>query len=388
MSYTRLLVFIAITSSILFGVHYFLWARLVRDVGMPQPWRTVATILLGVLAVAMPVALATSRAATPGPMRALYFVGYGWMGFMFLLFVGLLAGDVGRLVWSLASRIQGAPLDDERRMTLARIVGGAVALVGLGAGATGIVAALRPVVARVRVPLAKLPQGMSGLRIVQLTDVHVGPTIGKDFLERVVATANGLDPDITVITGDLVDGSVNHLREQIAPLAGLRAKHGVFFVTGNHEYYSGVVEWVEHLTSMGIRVLRNERVAIEGEGGGFDLAGVDDFRARGLAPGHGHDLAAALNGRDPSRELVLLAHQPKSVIEAAAAGVGLQLSGHTHGGQIFPWRFLVRLDQPFVDGLHKLKDTWLYVSRGTGYWGPPMRVAAPAEVTEITLVRA
>jgi predicted MPP superfamily phosphohydrolase len=208
--------------------------------------------------------------------------------------------------------------------------------------------------------------------------------LGKSWLTRIVEQVNALEPDAVVITGDLVDGSVRRLREHVAPLSELRAKHGVYFVTGNHEYYSGVDAWLTELTRLGVRTLRNERVAIGDHDASFDLAGVDDWRAFGR--GHGRDLARAVAGRDARRELVLLAHQPKQAREAAHHGVGLQLSGHTHGGQIFPWNLFVRLEQPFVAGLARLGDTQIYVSRGTGYWGPPMRVAAPAEITLLTLL--
>src|SRR6185437_2408032 len=198
------------------------------------------------------------------------------------------------------------------------------------------------------------PEAMAGFRIVQLSDLHIGPTLGGAWLTEIVAHVNAAEPDVVVITGDLVDGPLDELRAEVAPLAQLRAKHGVFFVTGNHEYYSGVDDWLAELVRLGVRPLRNERVSIgEGEHG-FDLAGVDDWSARRFGGGHGADLARALAGRDPSRELVLLAHQPKQIHEAEAHGVGLQLSGHTHGGQIFPWGFFVRIDQPFVAGLGRL----------------------------------
>jgi hypothetical protein len=178
------------------------------------------------------------------------------------------------------------------------------------------------------------------------------------------------------------------LREHVAPLGDLRAKHGVFFVTGNHEYYSGADEWIAELTTLGIRVLRNERISIGHGDASFDLAGIDDYRAKGFGGDHGPDLARAVAERDPSRELVLLAHQPKHAFEAAEHGVGLQLSGHTHGGQIWPWGYMVKLDQTFVAGLDRLKETQIYTSCGTGYWGPPMRVGAPPEITLLTLRRA
>jgi predicted MPP superfamily phosphohydrolase len=172
--------------------------------------------------------------------------------------------------------------------------------------------------------------------------------------------------------------------------ANLRAKDGVFFVTGNHEYYSGVDAWLAHLGTLGVRVLRNERLALrEGAaGGGLDLAGVDDHSARQFGRGHGTDLEKALGGRDPSRALVLLAHQPKTILTAVKHAIDLQLSGHTHGGQIWPWGYAVRVDQPHVAGLHDHEGAKIYVSRGTGYWGPPVRIGAPAEITRIELVSA
>ncbi len=194
----------------------------------------------------------------------------------------------------------------------------------------------------VGVRLKRLPRALQGTTIVQLTDVHVGPTIRRGFVEEIVARTNALAPDLVVITGDLVDGSVEELREHVAPLANLRARYGVFFVTGNHEYYSGAEEWCEELPRLGIRVLRNERVVI-GEGkDSFDLAGIDDAHAYQYGNGHGAELERAVAGRDPERELVLLAHQPKALFGAVKHGVGLQLSGHTHGGQLWPWKYLVR----------------------------------------------
>jgi hypothetical protein len=233
--------------------------------------------------------------------------------------------------------------------------------------------------------LARLPKALDGLTIAQLSDVHIGPSLGSRFLKDVVRTVNELSPDLVAITGDLVDGSVEQLGGIVAELANLQSRHGTFFVTGNHEYYSGAQSWCDELSSLGIRVLRNERVAIEQDGHGFDLAGIDDAQAARFGNGHGADLGRAILGRDPTRELVLLAHQPKAVVEAQEHGVGLQLSGHTHGGQLWPFNWLVKLQQPVVAGLEMIGKTWIYVSCGTGYWGPPMRLGAPAEVTQIVL---
>jgi hypothetical protein len=230
---------------------------------------------------------------------------------------------------------------------------------------------------------------MNGFTLVQLTDIHVGPTIGRAFIETIVAHTNALNPDLIAITGDLVDGTVSELADAVAPLAALRARHGVYFVTGNHEYFSGATPWIAELTRLGIRCLRNERVSIGDGAASFELAGVDDRSgARFGEPGHGENLEKALAALDPAREVVLLAHQPKSVLTAARFGVGLQISGHTHGGQIWPFTYFVRLQQPFVAGLHRHEGAQVYVSRGTGYWGPPMRLGAPAEITQLVLTRA
>jgi hypothetical protein len=381
----QILLFLGVGTLVLGSYHYYLWVRLVRDAHVPPPWRTAAAALLALGAASVPLSFALSRALPRGWLRPLAFASFGWLGLSFLLLVATLAGDLVRAALALTGSAPG-PDEPERRLALARVLAAASAAFGFAGASAGLASALGAVrVERLRVALARLPAALAGTRVVQISDVHVGPTIGREFLERVVDQVNALEPDVVAITGDLVDGPVAALREHVAPLARLRAKHGVFFVTGNHEYYSGVAAWLDELAALGVRVLRNERVPIGDERASFDLAGVDDWTSGRVSPGHGHDLRRALAGRDPGRELVLLAHQPRCAAEAAELGVGLQLSGHTHGGQIFPWNFLVRLQQPFVAGLYRLRDTWVYVNRGTGYWGPPMRVGSPAEITCIEL---
>ena len=373
----QLLVFLTIVLSVLGGIHYYLWARLLRDTALPPTVLRAGTLFLVLAALSMPAAIFFGRA---GLGRPLVWFAYVWMGLMFFLFVALLGADVTYLL----ARVTG-PVDLERRTALRRILGGIASLVAISAAGIGYCEAQRLRVVDVTVPLKRLPRALDGFTIVQISDIHVGPTIGKGFIETIVARINALSADLVAITGDLVDGSVERLGAAVAPLAQLQSKHGTFFVTGNHEYYSGASEWLEELGRLGIRVLRNERVEIGRDGHAFDLVGVDDFHAAGQAPGHGADLQAALAGYDRSRESVLLAHQPKQALEAAELGVGLQLSGHTHGGQLWPFTYLVRLQQPFIAGLNRLKDLFVYTSRGTGYWGPPMRVGAPSEITRITL---
>jgi len=387
MSPLRIAAFLVIGGGLTFGIHYYFWARLVRDPVLPAPWSQVASWALGILGALILIGMVASRLAPREIKSPLLWVAYTWLGVLFFLFMLLAVTDIANVIHGIGRKIASADaIDPDRRRLLARFIGSGVGIAALVLATTGIVNVARGVaVKKVRVPLAKLSRSTSGFKIVQLSDVHVGPTIGREFIADLVARVNALGPDLVAITGDLVDGSVAELGEFVRPLGEIKAKHGVFFVTGNHEYYSGANEWIAHLESLGIKVLRNERVAIGGDDG-FDLVGVDDWSAHQY--GHGADLPRALEGRDPKRAVVLLAHQPRAILEAAALGVGLQLSGHTHGGQLFPWNFFVRLQQPYVAGLHDHQGTKLYVSCGTGYWGPPMRVGAPAEITDIELLAA
>jgi predicted MPP superfamily phosphohydrolase len=391
---TRLLtfaLFLSIMVTLTGAAHYYVWSRLVRDPGLPPALARALTYGLIFLFVAIPGTLFLRRSslgeALGGAIEALVWLAMTWLGLLLFLVLALGVADLVRGVWQIGRAFSdAAPLDPDRRQALARLIAGAAAVVGGSLGLWSVRSALGGVQLRhVEVTLARLPKALSGTRIVQLSDVHVGPTIHKSFIETIVAQSNALNPDVVVITGDLVDGSVQELAQHVAPLASLRAKYGVFFVTGNHEYYSGVDEWCAELSRLGIRVLRNERVSIGDAAASFDLAGVDDHSAKRFGGGHGEDLPKALAGRDPARELVLLAHQPKTIFEAQDHGVGLQLSGHTHGGQIWPWTYLVRLQQPVVAGLARFGKSFVYVSRGTGYWGPPMRLGAPSEITELTL---
>ncbi|MEI9940572.1 MAG: metallophosphoesterase [Pseudomonadota bacterium] len=379
--------FLSIMITLTGSAHYYVWSRLVRDPGLPAAVTRTLSYALIFLFAAIPASLFLRRSAFGGSVGALIWLAMTWLGLLLFLTLAVGVADLVRGVWQVSRAWSDAePLLPERRQAVARLLAGAAALVAGSLGLWSLRSGLGHVtVKRTEVSLARLPAALSGTRIVQLSDVHVGPTIHRGFIETIVRQCNALTPDLVVITGDLVDGSVEELREHVAPLADLRAKYGVFFVTGNHEYYSGAEDWCRELERLGVRVLRNERVSIGSESASFDLAGVDDHSAKRFGDGHGEDLPKALRGRDLSRELVLLAHQPRTIFEAKDHGVGLQLSGHTHGGQLWPWTYLVRLQQPVVAGLARFGDSLVYVSRGTGYWGPPMRLGAPSEIAELTL---
>ena len=314
-----------------------------------------ATLILAWL----PLAAFVAGRSTWRGRRALEWAGYVAMGLSSMLIVFFALADVLHI----------------------HDVGAAILGGSLGLTLVGMLQARRPRVVHVTVPIRDLPGDLQGFRIAQLSDLHVGPTIRRRFVESVVRRTNGLAPDLVVVTGDVADGLVPELREHVAPLAGLVAPHGTFFVTGNHEYFWDVRGWTSELARLGVDVLQNEHRLVVHGNGRLLLAGVTDLSAAS-------DPAQALAGAPQSDVRVLLAHQPKSAYAARDAGFDLQLSGHTHGGQFFPFNLLVRLFQPFVAGLHRLERMWLYVSRGTGYWGRPLRLLAPSEITLIELVAA
>jgi uncharacterized protein len=384
-------IFLMVGSLLIGGFHYYIWARLIRDTKLPRWLERILFSLLIVLGISMPFAMSLTRSLPRDSFQWLFLLLFGWMGMTLFLVGNLALSDVIRLVLRAAAKVSRSeqPTDPTKRLTMARVFASVVTLASMAMGVYGVKSARGKIPVKwITVPLKRLPAAMNGTVIVQITDVHIGPTLGHDFMAQIVHQINELKPDVVAITGDLVDGTTDELRKHVAPLAELVSKYGTYFVTGNHEYYSGVNAWLEELPKLKIRVLRNEHVSIGEDENSFDLAGVDDYSSHRYHADHGDDVQKAVDGRDTSRELVLLAHQPRTLKKAIAAGVGLQISGHTHGGQLYPWNFLIKLQQPVLAGLHLIKDTYIYVSRGTGYWGPPMRVGAPPEITRIELVRA
>ncbi|MEK9136778.1 MAG: metallophosphoesterase, partial [Bacteroidota bacterium] len=265
-----------------------------------------------------------------------------------------------------------------------------IGIIGFAAAATGYgltEARRRATIERVEVPLHNLPDEFDGFRIVQFTDLHVGPTIKREFVEGIAEQVQGLKGDLIAFTGDLADGSVAWLRDDVTPLRELSAPHGKFFVTGNHEYYSGAEPWVKETGRLGFDVLVNEYRLLTQGNSSIVLAGITDYSGGDFIPSHKSDPTAALASAPDGCTRILLAHQPRSIYAAKETAIDLQLSGHTHGGQFFPWNHLATLNQPYIKGLHRHENTWIYVSRGTGYWGPPLRMGVPPEITVITLRR-
>ena len=367
--------------------HLYVGWRVVPSMSLWPAAQTLFLALLVASAFLMPLGLLSRRVRSQPAADILAWVGLLFMGLFSSLFVLALLRDALLLAAWLVLAIEPAEYSLEQ---LAAVTAAAVPALGLLVTAIGFLNARRTAaVTVVDVPLKGLPAALAGFTVVQISDIHVGPTIKARYLTAIVNKVNSLQADMVAVTGDLVDGSVAQLGAHVAPLAGLQSTHGTYFVTGNHEYYSGAHSWITELRRLGVRVLMNEHVVLRHGGAGLVVAGVADYSAHHFDEAHRSDPHAAIAGApDDAIIRILLAHQPRSSAAAAEAGFHLQLSGHTHGGQFLPWNLFVRFQQPFTAGLHRLKGLWVYTSRGTGYWGPPKRFGAPSEITHLRFVPA
>ncbi|VVE47459.1 3',5'-cyclic adenosine monophosphate phosphodiesterase CpdA [Pandoraea commovens] len=359
-------------------LHAYIGWRLLTPLPVAIGWKVLGGLWLAVSTVLIPLGL-MSRAIQKEPLATLLtWTGMTAIGVFSSLFVFTLLRDV---VLGVAMAFSALDAQLVTRSAVIVLILTAVSTV------LGFYNARRLArVVDVDVPIANLPSELKGFTIVQLSDIHVSSTIRRGYIEAIVEASNALKPDLVAITGDLVDGGVPALRDHIAPLGQLTSRHGTYVCTGNHEYYSGAPAWVAELRRIGLTVLENEHVVLDHEGASLTVAGVTDFTAHQFDPEKRSDPQAAIDGAPDGVPRVLLAHQPRSAPAAQEAGFDLQLSGHTHGGQFWPWMYFVPLQQPFVHGLHRLDRLAIYVSRGTGYWGPPKRFGAPSEITRIRLV--
>ncbi|OLL17923.1 MULTISPECIES: metallophosphoesterase [unclassified Rhodococcus (in: high G+C Gram-positive bacteria)] len=366
-------------------VTFWLHRRLVRAPGLRGRSAIAANTALGVLLVVALIGAQSGTSLDPRWARLFGFLGWTWLGVVLYLVLGTLLIGIVCLAARAVRRFRRGdahPPDPSRRRAL-QIATGTLTVAAVAAVGYGTVEAARPRVVHTRIPLRRLPAGFDGMRVALVTDLHVGPSRGRQFTRRAVDLVNAQQPDLIVLGGDLTDGTIAFVGQDLAPLADLRAPLGVYGVSGNHEYYADdALSWLDFWETLGVRTLRNERVALERGGDVIDLAGIHDYSAP--APNEA-DLTAALQGRDPERFVLLAAHQPRQVFEARDHGVDLQLSGHTHGGQMWPLGYVVPLQQPTVTGLDRFGDTLVYTSRGTGAWGPPVRIATPPEVAILEL---
>ena len=353
------------------------WWVLVLAPAWAAGWFWAGTLTVLAAAVLLPVAMIRGHGRRADDRWAV--AGDTGLGIVWLLFCWSVIGglvDVGL-------HLAGVP-----RPTGPRWTATAVLVVVVALGSWGMWQARRvPRVRRTEVVLDRLDPAFDGTRVVLIADTHYGPIDRAGWSARLVAAVNRLDPDVVAHAGDLADGTVERRRGQVAPLATVRAGLARVYITGNHEYFSGAEPWVRHMAELGWTVLHNRHLVVRRGTATLALVGVDDLTAAGSGqPGHGADLTAALAGLPAGVPVVLLAQQPKQVRSAVAAGVDLQLSGHTHGGQIWPFHLIVRAEQGALQGLSRPGGrTQLYTTRGAGFWGPPFRVFAPSEISLLVL---
>jgi uncharacterized protein len=395
--------FIVFLSAILALMNVYLWKRLVKDTTGPGRTRRILTLVLVALAAVLVAALVVPRFADVTAAGWYAWPGYLWFGLVVYLFLTLLVLEPVRFAlrgW-VKRKSTAAPASDDgglpdpdkapappalnRRLFLARASAAAAGAASVGLVGVGAATALGPPdLLQLPVRLRRLDPAFHGFRIAVVSDIHLGPLAGRAHTERIVETINEAAPDLVAIVGDLVDATVEELGAAAEPLRDLASPEGTYFVTGNHEYFvEDTSSWLAELERLGVQPLRNENTTIRRGGGAFDLVGVNDMA--GEERGDPPDFGRAMTGVDASRPTILLAHQPVQVSEAAARGVDLQLSGHTHGGQVWPFHYIVRLAQPSLAGLSTVNDTQLYVTRGAGFWGPPVRIGAPPDVTVLSL---
>jgi predicted MPP superfamily phosphohydrolase len=371
---------ILIVVGLLLLLHAYIGWRLLPALSLGLGGWTIGIVLLTISCVLLPLGLLARFIKRQPLADRLAWIGLLTMGLFSSLLVLTLLRDITLLITALL-----LPSLHNRLVEVSALL---VPLLALAITVIGLINARRRArIVDVVIPIANLAPALHGFTIAQISDIHVGPPVKRDYLAAIVEAVNSLDADVIAVTGDLVDGSVAELAAHTSPLAHLRARHGAYFVTGNHEYYSDAAAWTAEITRLGLRVLTNEHIVLEHGDAALLLAGVTDYNAHGFDAAQRSDPHAAIANAARAVDFkLLLAHQPRSASAAAAAGFDLQLSGHTHGGQFWPWNHFVRFQQPYTAGLHRLANLWVYTSRGTGYWGPPKRFGAPSEITRIKLV--
>lgn len=394
--------FFIISFSVLLLAHSYIGIRLISPFTLPPGIKILYWSIFGFLLLSPFLAIFSSLLRfNQSFVTFLGWIGFSWLGFMSIIFLLVFLRDIG---WGIGTGINKSyhfvnsainkteivenPVNKERRQFIIQSINlGIIGISILGTGYGFYQARRKAAVVKVDIPLDNLPDEFDGFRIVQFSDLHIGATIKNGFVQTVVDQINELKADMIAFTGDLVDGSVENLHNDVDPLKSIDAPFGKYFVTGNHEYYSGALQWCEHAKKLGFDVLNNENRVISKGNDKLILAGVTDYSGGNHIAEHTSNPGKAINNIDQSLVKILLAHQPRSIYAASRVGYDLQISGHTHGGQLIPWQFLTRLAQPYMSGLHQHENTWIYVNQGTGYWGPPLRIGARSEITVLRLVK-
>lgn len=387
----RIIIITLFSLTFMGGLHYYLWRKLVRNTKLTEPWRRRVTVSLVLSACLIVFSMFIARSGLLSFLKPVTIIFQALFAIVLVAFTLFLISDLLKLFAYIITKPAGAGAfwsDSERSKRTARVVSIAVLVCTPILTAYGMYNALAVLVTRhVEIRLEELPPAFDGFRIVHLTDLHLGGILQKKWAARITKHTNELKPDLIAVTGDLVNSNVEELDSMMAPLAGLEAPQGKFFVTGNHEYYAGTAHWLPEIEKLGLRILRNEHVTISKNGQSFILAGIDGKFSHSFTRDEmDRDVDTALQGTAPENTIILLTHQSRVVKKAHQRGVDLLLAGHTHGGQIWPWSYLVKLQQPFICGLHLYNDhTYVYTGDGSGFWGIPLRIGTVNEITVITL---
>ncbi len=344
-------------------------------------FHAIATVLM----ILGPIFFRVYRASVDSTFNfGIQFAQYYLMGWIGVIVIGFGIAEIIHLTVE--------KFDPSKRIFLSEgVAKGLLATISLSSLVGFAQLKLGPKIEKVTIKLPNLPKTFDGFTIAQLSDVHIGPLLDKEFARKIVDMTMDLKADLIALTGDFVDGSIEQLQDHVLPLKDLRAEHGVYFITGNHEYYSGADEWMNHFESFGFHVFRNSNKIIEktngnGENEKFLLAGVFDIQGERFSPDHKTDPFKAAQHHEEVSCKILLAHNPNTIKQAREAGFHLQLSGHTHAGQFYPFSWIARMVHQYYEGLYSVNEkTQIYVNRGTGFWGPPNRLGKTSEITLITL---
>ncbi len=390
-----------ITAVLVIGsIYVFFGFRIIKPLPINTKWKTGMWVMLIFCFAAFILAMITRHGQPNHWLNpSLSWFAFTCFGFMTIIFPGIVFKDTCIGVYYLVRKLlfpkrnqnkaprRSREINPSRRNFLtnsanAALMGTALVLTGCGINRV----TREPDVVKLDVPVKGLPDPFRGFTILQISDLHISMTLKQEYVQKVVDQAVREPVDMIVFTGDLADGREKDMGKDASPLSVLNAPFGKYFVTGNHDYYSGVLSWLNRIERLGFTPLINEHRIIEKNSAKIVLAGITDYRAGRILPSHASDPGKALKGAPLSMPRIMLAHQPKSIFKTDPLGVDLMICGHTHGGQYVPWNFLVSIDQPYVHGLHRHNATQVYVSRGTGYWGPPLRVGAPPEITVLRLV--
>jgi predicted MPP superfamily phosphohydrolase len=333
-------------------------------------------LLLAIIVFILMIAPTLLSRSKPNMQETMTFSIFNWIGSSLIGFVGTfimisIPVDIVHIVFALFSKTFLSTQSFQYLFFAALLM-----------SLLGFLEVLRgPKIVKVDIPVISLPEDLQKFKIAQISDLHIGPTIQTRYVQKVINRTNALDPDVVIITGDLVDAHLETIKKHLLPLKNLKAKYGIYYVTGNHEYYWGIHSLLPELEKLGINILSNSNKVLSINNSKILLAGIPDPMAGSLSSAHKPDVQKAIENSVMTDVKILLSHRPDPYQIAESAGFDIQFSGHTHAGQFFPFSLLIPIAHKYYRGLNQYKKLWIYVNPGTGYWGPANRFGIASEIT-------